>query len=172
MSNFLDREAIAPPFSAFNFRIELYVDALEGERTDHSDPKNGRPLCSAAFAECDGLEMTHEPKSIREGGNNARHIHLLGPISYGQLALKRGMTRNFDLWKWFEHLGRPTQQGLRATGLVVLYSADQQTVNAEFELVGCLPTKLKAPSLNAKDGFVAIEELTLAYESLRLKRAA
>ena len=34
----------------------------------------------------------------------------------------------------------------------------------------CVPVKLKAPPLNAKDGAVAIEELQLAYESLRLKR--
>ena len=31
-----------------------------------------------------------------------------------------------------------------------------------------MPTKLKAPALNAKDGMVAIEEFQLAYESLRL----
>jgi hypothetical protein len=34
----------------------------------------------------------------------------------------------------------------------------------------CLPIKLKAPALNAKDGMVAVEELQLAYESLRLKQ--
>jgi len=33
----------------------------------------------------------------------------------------------------------------------------------------CVPVKIKAPALNAKDGGIAIEELQLAYETLRLK---
>ena len=171
MSDFLTRETLLPPFTAFNFRVELYVDALEDESGgDESEPKSGRPLCSAAFAECDGLEITMEPKTIREGGNNAGQLHLIGPISYGQITLKRGMTSNFDLWKWFDKIARPQQAGLRATGLVVMYSSDQSTVNAQFVLDGCLPIKLKAPALNAKDGFVALEEMQLVYERLKLER--
>ena len=38
-------------------------------------------LCSAAFAECDGLEMTMDVKTIREGGNNGAQIRLTGPVS-------------------------------------------------------------------------------------------
>jgi len=40
------------------------------------------------------------------GGNNRRPIHLAGPISYGQLTLKRGMTTDFGLWEWFEAVQR------------------------------------------------------------------
>jgi hypothetical protein len=32
----------------------------------------------------------------------------------------------------------------------------------------CLPVKIKAPALNAKDGLIAVEELQVAYESLEL----
>ena len=35
-------------------------------------------VCNAAFAECDGLEMTMEVKTIREGGNNAQ-LHPRSP---------------------------------------------------------------------------------------------
>jgi len=35
-------------------------------------PVSGSALCNAAFAECDGLDMTMDVKSIREGGNNTR----------------------------------------------------------------------------------------------------
>ena len=41
-------------------------------------------------------------------------------------------------------------------------------LKATFRLSRCVPVKLKAPALNAKDGIVAIEELQLAYESLEL----
>jgi phage tail-like protein len=146
------------PFTAFNFAVEITRD---------DDPK---PLCAAAFAECDGLEMTMEVKTIREGGNNGRQVRLTGPYSYGQLTLKRGFTDAFDFWKWMnDTLENPA---LRASGEVVVYAADGSTERARVVLSRCLPVKFKAPPLNAKDGTVAIEELQLAYESLQLKPGA
>jgi hypothetical protein len=47
---------------------------------------------------------------------------------------------------------------------------DRTTERARFLLHRCLPIKLKAPPLNAKDGLVAIEELQLAYDSLSVRR--
>jgi phage tail-like protein len=151
-------ETVLYPFTAFNFAVEINVPGVS--------PK----ACSASFSECDGLEMTMEVKTIREGGNNGKQLRLVGPVGYGQLTLKRGMTATFDLWDWFTAVlgnGR-----LRADAEVVLFAGDGQTERARFLLTRCLPVKLKAPALNAKDGMVAIEELQLAYESLTLKRPA
>jgi len=36
-----------------------------------------------------------------------------------------------------------------------------------FILSRCLPIKLKAPTLNAREGSVAVEEMQLAYETFR-----
>jgi phage tail-like protein len=147
-------ETIVYPFTAFNFAVQIDVPGISTE------------ICSAAFAECDGLEMTMDVKTIREGGNNTQQIRLTGAVNYGTLTLKRGMTANFDLWKWFGTLYEPDKGGLRGTGTVVVYAPNHQTT-AEFVLTGCLPVKLKAPPLNAKDGMVAIEEFQLAYETLQ-----
>jgi phage tail-like protein len=140
------------PFPAFNFKVRLQID---GE---------SRPICEGEFSEVSGLEATLEAQTIREGGNNSRQIHLAGPVSYGQLTLKRGMTSNLDLWRWF----RETQQqrARRASGEIVMLSADRATENARFSLTGCLPLKLKAPNLNALSGILAIEEIQIAYETL------
>lgn len=143
------------PFSAFNFSIEITPD---GDST---------PLCDAAFSECDGLEMTLDVKTIREGGNNGRQVRLAGAAGYGQLTLKRGMTAGFDLWRWFERTIR--EPATRASGEVVVYAQDGVTRQAVFTLERCLPVKVKAPPLNAREGVVAIEELQVAYESLRLR---
>jgi phage tail-like protein len=148
-------ETVLYPFTAFNFAVEINVPGIA--------PK----VYNAAFSECDGLEMTMEVKTIREGGNNGRQIRLTGPLNYGQLTLKRGMTAAFDLWEWFSQM--LTNPALRADAEVVLLAADGTTERARFVLTRCLPTKLKAPALNAKDGMVAIEELQLAYESLTLR---
>jgi phage tail-like protein len=148
-------ETINDPFVAFNFAVEIHVEGVAMQ------------VCDAAFAECDGMEVTMDVKTIREGGNNGRQIHLTGPYNYGQLTLKRGMTKTADLWKWIDLL--LTNPGLRADADVVVFGQDGATEQARFRLTRCVPVKLKAPPLNAKDGAVAIEELTLAYASLTLK---
>jgi len=154
-------DTVIYPFTTFNFAVE--IDLSES-------PSGGSRLCNAAFSECDGLEMTMEPKTLREGGNNGAVIRLAGPTSFGSLTLKRGMTASFDLWDWFDDtLANP---GLRAEAQVILYAPDGSTILASFLLTRCLPIKLKAPALNAKDGMVAIEEMQIAYESLRLKKPA
>jgi phage tail-like protein len=139
-------------------------------------PFLGPTLCNAAFAECDGLDMTMDVKSIREGGNNTRQIRLVGAVNYGQLTLKRGMTNNFDLWDWFDaqQHGSPAQlrKDLRGDVDVVMLAADHKKELVRFILKKCLLTKLKAPALNAKDGMVAVEEMQITYESMTLKRPA
>ena len=148
----------AQPFAGFNFSVEL--------RVEDAIPR----VCNAAFSECDGLEMTMEAKTIKEGGNNAQLHRVAGLLAYGTLTLKRGMTSTFDLWDWFARVVE--DPSIRADGEVVLLAPDGSEERARFVLQRCLPVKLKAPPLNAKDGAVAIEELQLVYESLTLKPPA
>jgi phage tail-like protein len=143
------------PFTAFRFTVDISVPDLSPD-----------PLCHAAFAECDGLEMTMDIKTIREGGNHAAQVRLFGGINYGTLTLKRGMTTSFDLWNWFESLYEPDRPVARGDVTVTSFAADGITEQVKFFLERCLPQKLKAPTLNAKEGAVAIEELQIAYEWL------
>ena len=146
------------PFTTFNFRVELQY----GE--------NGQPICNAEFSEVSGLEINLTPKTIREGGNNRMPIHRVGPLSYGQLTLKRGMTSDFGLWEWFETVQRHDGHGVRASGEIAMLAADGVTDQMRFVLSGCLPVKLKVPNLAAKDGQIAIEEMQVAYECLSRHR--
>jgi len=152
-------------FNAFNFKVEIETEDSSGSQT----------LCNAAFAECDGLEMSMDVKTIKQGGDNARVIHLPGRFSYGQLTLKRGMTTNFDLWDWMAQVRSPEGMGKKATITVILLSsssegglldAGEKSPLVSFQLDGCIPIKMRAPSLNAKDGQIAIEEMQIAYEKL------
>lgn len=150
------------PFSSFNFLVSITIkDAPAG--LGLSDP-----LCNAEFSECDGLEMTMEPKTIKEGGNNTQVIHLAGPVSYGNLTLKRGMTSNLDLWKWFNaaagnwRVSHPVQRGLLAGTEIILRDAARSPL-LRYALYDCLPIKLKAAPMNAKDGIIAVEEFQMAY---------
>lgn len=146
-------------FTTFRFEIVLILD----------DPRDGisNPVCEAAFAQCDGLEMSMEPKTYREGGNNQQQIQLKGPVTYSQLTLRRGMTENFHLWKWFDFASKP---GTKATahGEITLWNSAGEP-RMTFQLKECLPVKLRAPSLDSKSDEIAIEELSLVYRQLSLK---
>ena len=147
-------ETVHYPFTAFNFSIEISKDG------------DANRLCNAAFQECDGLEMTMEVKTVREGGANGRVLRLTGPLSYGQLTLKRGMTASADLWDWFAAV--MIDPSIRANAEVVMLAPNGDE-KARFVLDRCLPVKLKAPALSGRDGAIAIEELQIAYESLTRK---
>src|SRR5258705_13995770 len=111
-------ETVIYPFTSFNFSVEI---TKEGE---------AEQLCSAAFAECDGLEMTMDVKTIREGGNNGRQIRLTGPLNLGLLTLKRGMTPSFDLWDWMSRM--QSRPDLRSDAEAVVFAADGRTDGARF----------------------------------------
>jgi len=145
---------MSAPLVTFRFEIVLDLD----------QPTDGlaSPLCDAAFAECDGLEMTMEPKMVESAGVTDRQQRLIGPVKYGQITLKRGMTDNLQLWNWFARGTRPGSV-LTAHGQITMWRADA-TPAVQFTLQGCLPVKMRAPSLNAKDGLVAVEELGLVCE--------
>lgn len=150
-------EKVVAPFTTFNFAIEIKVSGMDGT------------ICNAAFSECDGLEATMEPKTLREGGNNTRQFHMSGPVTYGTLTLKRGMTRSFNLWEWFEMVNYNIEgRRKRGEAEVIVYAADGETIQLKFNLTRCLPLKIKIPALNAKDSGIAIEEMQIAYETLHL----
>jgi phage tail-like protein len=158
----------AYPFTNFNFDISLSLP--------NPDPLGIKvPMCSGQFAECDGLEMTVEPKTVREGGNNTKQIHLVGPVSYGSLALKRGMSNQIDLWSWFyAAVASPAavqpRRGALASALITMRDAagNAQVIYRVFD---CLPIKLKASAMHAKDGNVAIEEMQIAYSYFTIELA-
>ncbi len=152
-------KATERPFTAFNFLVELSVPGVKIEKM--------------GFSECDGLEMTIEPKTIREGGRNEGPVFLTGAVSYGQLTLKRGMTSGDELWEWFRRVAGDDGRGERAEIDVIMQDSaappsgeEERKKKAEFHLTGCLPIKLRAPTLNAKEGLLAIEELQVVYETM------
>lgn len=138
------------PFPAFNFRVEIQVPGLEA------------PLCGAAFAECAGLEIGLEVRAVGD------QRLLAGAASYGRVTLRRGMTPSLHLWDWCAAVLR--DRTLRADARVVVLGADGATPNAAFRLRGCVPTRLRAPALNALETAVAIEKLELACEELAPER--
>lgn len=146
-------------FTAFNFLVEINVESAEFSLGQ---------VCQAAFSECDGLEMTMEPKTFQQGGANTEQVHLAGPVTYSQLTLKRGMSKDFGLWRWFTETMKTSQRGLRGQATITLLDGARNP-QMLFQLKDCLPIKLRAPALNASEGSLAIEEMQLVYAGMTVE---
>ena len=161
------------PVPAFRFQ----VDFREHRLTRGESPGGLVRLCSGSFSECTGLEATMEPKVIKEGGRNYGAAQRVGTVTFGSVVLRRGLTSNEDLWRWFKLVTRGGYAYRLTADITVLGPARGGESDAGavaqwvWRLHHCLPTKFKAPDLNAKGDQVAVEELQLAHEGLELLQA-
>lgn len=127
---------------------------------------------TAAFTECQGLGVQIQHESISEGGVNDQQRILLGQPKFSEVTLKRGITNDLVFWDWINAVleqrnqGTAIQQHRRNINILVFNQAGE-TMQC-WTLIGAVPTGWKAPALSADSNSVAIEELTLVYEGLKI----
>lgn len=148
----------------FNFEVELYNSAT------------GESLGNGGFQECSGLEIELDIQELQEGGRNDGVIRRLGRAKYQNLVLKRGMfygSGGLDraLWVWLQDLASGVRPVRRYDGYVSVLDGEKRDVIATWSFLRGLPAKIAGPQLNAKTGDIAIEELSIAHEGLKLEDA-
>lgn len=134
----------------------------------------GAELGDGGFQECTGLEIEMDVQELQEGGRNDGVIQRVGRGKYTRITLKRGMLFGDDgkvnpaLWAWLQGILAGTRPVVRYDGTIQMMSADRNDVLATWTFDRGLPAKISGPQLNAKSGDIAIEELQIAHEGLRL----
>jgi len=150
--------------TTFNFRITL-------NRSDGSS----RPLGDGGFQECTGLDIEMDVQELIEGGRNDGTVRLVGRGKFSNIVLKRGMlfpddgTVSSELWGWLQSILAGVRPVARYNGIIEVLSPDRNDTVATWTFDRGLPSKIAGPQLNAKTGEIAIEELTIAHEGLRLQ---
>src|SRR5260370_34609762 len=148
---------------SFRFQILLSLSA----------PGGGAALADRAFQECTGLEMDTDIEEYSEGGSNDAVVRRVGRAKYQNIILKRGMLYGDsgnvkpDLWTWLQGVASGVRPVQRYDGRIKVMSVADK-VAATWTFDRGLPAKIRGPELNAKTGEVAIEELHIAHEGLRL----
>jgi phage tail-like protein len=135
-------------------------------------------LGDGSFAECSGLQLEADVREYLEGGRNDGVVRRVGRVKLVPLVLKRGMfsagrddPANIDLWDWLTSM--VSGGGVRRyNGEIVLFNPAMTVTHATWTFERGLPIKVLGPTLNAKTGDIAIEELHIAHEGLRLKAGA
>ncbi len=148
------------PLHTFRFEINFTESMLfngEGEKVE---------LSSGSFSECSGLEANMEPKTIMEGGRNWGAVQRMGPVTFSTVILKRGMTTNKNLWKWFDFIGNQGNFAQRMNVTITQMDNAGEKVHS-WKLENAMPVKFKGADLNAINGSnIAIEEIHLVHEGM------
>ena len=132
-------------------------------------------LGDGGFQECTGLQIDMDVHEITEGGRNDGTVRLMGHGKYTNIVLKRGMlypvggTAVSELWGWLQGVLSGVRPIARYDGVIEVLDTASNTVVATWVFDRGLPAKVMGPTLNAKSGEIAIEELTIAHEGLRLR---
>lgn len=134
------------PIPAFRFEVEL------------------DDLPVAGFSEISGLSVEVKAHEYAEGGIN-NHIHrFAGPVTQGNITLKRGIV-DIKLWDWFYNLTLGKVQYRNAS--IRLRDPSGREVLMEWYIRQAFPIKWTGPELNATQNSVAVEALELAHQGLQ-----
>ena len=123
---------------------------------------------TAWFTGCQGLSVKNDTKIIKEGGVNYQQRVLLGRASFTEVTLSRGMTNSLTFWDWMAS-SYEGGSNIRRSVNILTFNQAGETMQC-WTLIGAVPTAWKAPALKATSTDVAIEELTLAFEGLKVVR--
>jgi phage tail-like protein len=151
----------------FKFRVTLTPSA-PGTRVP--------AICvDGGFAECSGLELEADVREYLEGGRNDGVVRRVGRVKLSPLVLKRGMLAgagggevNNEFWHWLTSMVSGALPVARYDGEIRVDDPSGNRPLARWIFERGLPLKVTGPSLNAKTGEIAVEELHIAHEGLRL----
>ena len=148
------------PVLAYNFALELRDGPLSAKAK------------GAYFHEVSGLSVDYEVVEHKTIDAQGRPLvqKLPGRISYGAVTLKRGITADLSLWQWHKSIFEETVEKARTTVLITLYDAGYHEL-FHWTLARAWPSKISGPQFVADSTDVALEELTIVYESF-LKESA
>jgi phage tail-like protein len=113
------------------------------------------------FQEVSGLSVSMNTESVTEGGQN-RYVHKLPTrTSYTDLVLKRGLFTSSLLQEWIR---KATEEfDIKPVNLLVSLLDDDHLPVFNWHVCGAYPLKWDFGNLNAEQGQVAIESITLTY---------
>lgn len=160
---------------AFRFRVTLSNSPpTSPQPTTQGTTAASGTLGDGAFAECSGLDLEMDVGEYVEGGRNNGVVQRAGRAKVARIVLRRGMLYpaggqvHTELWQWLQDVLDGVRPIRRYDGIVTVLDEKLQPV-ATWKFTRGLPAKLVGPQLNARTGEVAIEELQIAHEGLRME---
>jgi phage tail-like protein len=115
------------------------------------------------FSECTGIAVEVEMKDYNEGGSNEFVHKLPTRIKYPNIVLKRGVTHEDALLKWFWDSRNAVQ---RKEMTITLLGPGASTVRT-WAFMNAYPVKWTGPNLKAGSNAIATETLEVVHNGLK-----
>lgn len=142
---------VTDPFRGYNFRVEI------------------QGVADTAFTECSG--MGAEVHAIRYAEGRSRIVRRIpGALEYADVTLRYGLTNSADLWNWM--LSGVNGKVERRNVSVVLLDSEGVREVMRWNLAQAWVSKWSAAPLDAMAQEIAIESMTVVYETLERVLAA
>lgn len=137
---------VTDPYRAYNYKLDI-AGLVEGH-----------------FTECSGLGAKVTPIKYREAGNNQIVRHIPGRVDYAAVTLRYGLTSSRALWDWM----LTAIQGRVERRNVSIIMLDSEGANEvlRWNLVDAWPVEWSGAPLDAMSNEIAIQSLTLVFDSL------
>ena len=121
-----------------------------------------------SFTEVSGMDMQVEPIEYRHSNSpDFTKIKMPGMRKFSNITMKRGKFEgDFDFNVWLDQIAND-RVGQRRDLTIKLLN-EQHVPVAVWSATRCFPIKVTAPDLKSDDNGVAIEQLEVAHEGLKL----
>ena len=134
------------PYRSYNFKLDI-AGVTEGH-----------------FTECSGLGVKVTPIEYREGGNNQVVRHVPGPVEYAAVTLRYGLTASRELWDWMLQAVQGNVE--RKNISIIMLDSEGNNEVMRWNLNDAWPSEWRGAPLDAMSREIAIEDLTLVFDTL------
>lgn len=135
------------PYRAYNFKL-----VIQGVTEGH-------------FTSCTGLGVKVQVIKYREGRTN-QVVHCIpGQVDYADITLRYGLTSSHEVWDWL--LASVAGKVERKNVSILMLDSSGVSEVMRWDLINAWPAEWRGAGLDALSREVAIETLTLVYETLQ-----
>lgn len=125
------------------------------------------------FQEVGGLEVSIESEDVQEGGQNAYVHKLPGRMTWPNITLKRGITKQDNLLNWLheasgEKFGANGNKLTPKTAAITLLDGDGTRLRA-WEFDSAFPVKWTGPTFAVSSNDAATEQLEITHHGFRAR---
>jgi phage tail-like protein len=140
------------PLPVYNYRVEIGSDAV-------------------AFTEVSGLNIAYETSTYKEsqtasGVPGPRVMIVPGQKQATKLTLKKGIVRGASIKHLFEWIHTVQINQVEKKDVFIRLCDEQGEAVVSWKVQNAFPTKLDAPTFDAKSNDAAIESMELAADSV------
>lgn len=118
------------------------------------------------FTEISGIGSEHSivrHKVVKEG--REMEIKMPGRLEWGDITVKRGLTKDPAFWKWRDMVVHGDMESARQACTIKMYDRNYNEV-VTWNLVNAWPSKMSGISIKADSNDFVVEEMVITHEGI------